>query len=364
MPSISFVVGTRPQHIKLASLIRAFNELGIEYNIIHTGQHYDYEMDKIFFDELGIPEPTVHLGVGSGSHAEQTGKILIAIEKAYKELCTRLAIIPGDTNSALAGGLAAVKLGIHVAHVEAGLRSRIPFMAEEINRVVLDHISSLLFPPTTYAYMNLIKEGIDYSKIYHVGDVMYDNIILFKRNIDKTPLPECIENNFIYTTCHRAENVDNPRNLKSIIDAIITIVNKYEYDIVFPVHPRTYKRLIEYRLLDKLRENKNICLLKPVSYFTSLKLIKNALIVLTDSGGVQKESFILGTPVVTMRNTTEWVETIEYGWNILVGHNKERIIKGIEYFLENKPKKVDTSTIYGGGKASYRIASIMKKFIN
>ncbi len=363
MTCISFVVGTRPQHIKLASLIRAFNSLGLEYNIIHTGQHYDYEMDGIFFEELGLPEPIAYLGVGSGSHGEQAGKIIIRIEKAYKEHHTRLAIIPGDTNSALASGLAAIKLGINVAHVEAGLRSRQPFMAEEINRVLLDHLSTLLFPPTTYAYMNLLKEGIDFSKVFLVGDVMYDNIVLFKNYIDKAVLPECVDGEYIYMTCHRAENVDYPDRLGSIVRAVESIARVYGYKIVFPVHPRTCKRLIKYGLLDRLSNNKSICMLKPVSYFTSLKLIKNAVVTLTDSGGVQKESFILGTPVVTMRSTTEWIETVEYGWNTLVGCSTHRIVKAVGYFINNKPESIDPAKFYGEGKASHRIARIIKDFL-
>lgn len=364
MAHVSLVVGTRPQYIKLASLIRAFNKLGIEYDIIHTGQHYDYEMDKIFFEELEIPNPTIHLGVGSGSHGEQTAKILTRIEKAYKDLNVKLAIIPGDTNSALASGLASVKLGIHVAHVEAGLRSRLTFMAEEVNRIVLDHISSLLFAPTIYAYMNLLKEGIDFSRIFLVGDVMYDNIILFRNRIESAEIPSCIDTDeYIYMTCHRAENVDYPERLSSIIKAAEIITNKLGYKIVFPVHPRTRVKLLNYNLLDKLLNNKNICVLKPVGYLVSLKLIKNALVTLTDSGGVQKESFILGTPIVTLRETTEWVETVEYGWNILTGHHTGKIVESVKYFIENKPKPVNVSKFYGDGKASYKIGEIVKKFI-
>jgi UDP-N-acetylglucosamine 2-epimerase (non-hydrolysing) len=363
MTLVSFVVGTRPQIIKLASLVREFEKQGIDYIIVHTGQHYDYEMDSIFFEELNIPKPTTYLGVGSGTHGEQTGKILIEIEKAYIKHAPRLAIVPGDTNSALAAGLAAIKLMIDVAHVEAGLRSRELYMAEEINRILLDHLSSLLFSPTNYAYTNLLNEGIDFSKIFLVGDVMYDNIILFKKYIEKTNLPNCADHEYIYVTCHRAENVDYPQRLKSIVDALIEITDEYDYGIIFPVHPRTHKKLIEYGLLEKLSSNRKICILKPVSYFTNLKLIKNAVLTITDSGGVQKESFILGTPIVTMRTTTEWIETVEHEWNILVGYSKKKILTAVNYFMSNKPQSINPAEFYGEGKASYKIAQIVKKFI-
>ena len=363
---LALVVGTRPQHIKLASLIRAFDEAGLEYSIIHTGQHYDFEMDKIFFEELGLPKPIVHLGVGSGSHGVQTGLMLMRLEENYLKLKPKLVVVPGDTNSALAGGLAAVKLGIPVAHVEAGLRSRIPFMAEEINRVVLDHISQLLFAPTEAAYQNLIHEGIDIDKIYLTGDVMADNIMLFSERIDKAEIPiDITPKNYIYVTIHRAENVDNPFKLKEVVEALTYIPQAFNLEIVFPIHPRTRNRLIEFNLWSKLEKHKNIHLLKPVSYFTSLKFVKNATIVLTDSGGLQKEAFLLGTPAITLRETTEWVETVEYGWNTLVGTCKNRIIKAIKYYLDNKLEySINPIDLYGGGKASKRIAKIISQYIN
>lgn len=357
---IVFVVGTRPQFIKLASLVKAFNDQGLDYGIIHTGQHYDYELDRVFFEELGLPEPIEHLGVGSGSHGEQTGRIIIGVEKAYLKHGVKLALVPGDTNSALAAGLAGVKIGVDVAHIEAGLRSFEPYMAEEINRRVLDHVSTLLFPPTSYAYMNLLKEGIDFSRIFLVGDVMYDNILLFSRKIDEADLPDCVDREYVYVTCHRAENVDHPDRLKNIVESLIKISS--EYLVVFPVHPRTLNKLHEYGLYDKLVD-KNICILKPVGYFTSLKLVKNASVTVTDSGGLQKESFILGTPVITLRNTTEWVETVEYGWNTLVGYGSDKIYEVFENIIVNKPRPVDIGGLYGYGYASKQIADIVKKYL-
>ncbi len=359
---IVFVVGTRPQFIKLASLVRAFNKHGIEYGVIHTGQHYDYEMNRIFFEELGLPEPIAYLGVGSGSHGEQTGKIIIGAEKKYLELGVKLAVIPGDTNSALASGLAGVKIGVDIVHVEAGLRSFEYYMAEEINRRVLDHISSLLFPPTDYAYMNLLKEGIDFSKIYLVGDVMYDNILLFRDKIEEAVLPSCVDDEYIYITCHRAENVDYPDRLNNIVKALLMIASE-GYRIVFPMHPRTRNRLKEYGLYDKLDSEQNICLLKPVSYFTSLKLARNAIVTITDSGGLQKESFILGTPVITIRNTTEWIETVEYGWNTVIGYGSNKLYSVFRETIDNPPKPVSIEGLYGDGKASHKIAIILKKYL-
>jgi len=360
---IVFVVGTRPQLIKLASLVRAFNKKGLEYGIIHTGQHYDYEMDKIFFEELGLPEPIEYLGVGSGSHGEQTGKIIIGVEKAYLKHGVKIAVIPGDTNSALAAGIGGVKIGVEIAHVEAGLRSFEYYMAEEINRRVLDHISTFLFPPTVYAYMNLLKEGIDFSRIFLVGDVMYDNILLFKKQIERAKLPECIKEEYVYVTCHRAENVDFLERLKNIIYSLKKIADE-GYQIVYPIHPRAYRRLLDYGLYSVLEKHDNICLLRPVSYFTSLKLASQALVTITDSGGLQKESFILGTPVITMRNTTEWIETVEYGWNFIVGYGSSRIYEVFKNIVENPPKKTSIEGVYGDGKASIRIADIIKKYLN
>ena len=360
---IVFVVGTRPQFIKLASLVKAFNKHGLEYGIIHTGQHYDYEMNRIFFEELELPEPIQHLGVGSGTHGQQIGLIIIRVEKAYRDLNVKLAIVPGDTNSALAAGLAAAKINVDVAHVEAGLRSYEYYMAEEINRRVLDHVSTLLFPPTEYAYRNLLKEGIDFSRIYLVGDVMYDNIMLFQDRIDKAPLPDCvsIDDEYVYVTCHRAENVDHPNRLKNIVSSLKKIAGE-GYKIVFPVHPRTLKRMKEYGFYNSIVEEKNICLIKPVGYFTSLKLVKNAMVTITDSGGLQKESFILGTPVITIRNTTEWIETIEYGWNYVVGYGSTRIYDVFKEIIENPPKKVSIKGLYGEN-ASDKIALIVKKYL-
>jgi UDP-N-acetylglucosamine 2-epimerase (non-hydrolysing) len=321
---ISSVVGARPNFIKLAPVSR---ELRKEFDeiIIHTGQHYDYEMDKIFFDELGIPEPDYHLGVGSGTHGYQTGEMIKRVEEVLMKEKPDLVIVYGDTNTTLAGALAAVKLHIKVAHVEAGLRSFDKRMPEEINRVLVDHCSDILFCPTKTAVENLKREGI-VEGVYLVGDVMVDILkecieIAEKRSkiLDELDLKP---KDYYLATVHRAENTDDFERLKNIVEAFCEVGN-----IVFPCHPRTEKRLKEYGLWNKL--TKNVKVIKPVGYLDMLILEKNAKKIITDSGGVQKEAYILKVPCITLRETTEWIETVEDGWNILVGADKEKIIRAI-----------------------------------
>lgn len=354
---ILIVVGTRPQLVKLYSLAKAFDHFNLEYGLVHTGQHYDFEMDRLFFEELKLPKPLVNLEVGSGLHGWQTGNMLIKLEETYLRFKPSLVIVPGDTNSALAGGLASVKLHIRVAHLEAGLRSKMPFMAEEINRTLLDHMSQLLFSPTKTAYDNLLREGIKYTLISNTGDVMADNIVFFGKKLEKVTLPLGLERKtYIYVTVHRSENVDNPKRLKIIVRTLAHIPKLHGLKVIFSVHPHTRKRLQELGLYDKLNASDQIYMLKPIGYFESLKLIKEALVVLTDSGGLQKESFMLQTPVITMRENTEWVETVQCGWNMIADVDPERINTGIRTFFELKPKPVDALGFYGNGQAATRIA--------
>lgn len=357
------VVGTRPQHIKLASLARALNRQGIEYVVVHTGQHYDYELDEIFFEELDLPRPVAHLGVGSGSHGYQTGTMLMRLEKVYKKFKPKMIIVPGDTNSALAGALAGVKMGFPIAHVEAGLRSRLPYMAEEVNRVLIDHVSEMLFAPTEYAYVNLLKEGIDFSRIFLTGDVMADNIILFEKRIDEI-FNEFHGEKYVYVTVHRAENTDNYFRLRNIVKALVKLSKEQDFTVVFPLHPRTQNKLSEYGLLNTLRNAENIKLMKPVGYVKSLRYARDARIVLTDSGGLQKEAFILRTPIVTLRETTEWIETVECGWNIPVGPDSSRIVEAVSTLLEKELPEVDPLKFYGSGRASERIANLVREYLS
>ncbi|OYT56921.1 MAG: UDP-N-acetylglucosamine 2-epimerase (non-hydrolyzing) [Desulfurococcales archaeon ex4484_217_2] len=359
---VAVIVGTRPQNIKLYSLVKMLERGNVDFYIVHTGQHYDYGLDRMFFEELGLPEPRVYLGVGSGTHGYQVATIVLRLEKYFIGEKPSLVIVPGDTNSALGGALASVKLGIPVAHVEAGLRSRLPFMAEEVNRVLIDHMSDILFAPTIYAYENLLREGVDVSKVFLTGDVMVDNIVMLRNEIERVQ-NEFSDLEYAYVTIHRAENTDNPARLKGIFEGLRVIAESFDLKIVFPMHPRTRIRARKYGL-EKILSHKNIHVLEPVSYLKSLRLQKDSKIVITDSGGVQKEAFVFKKPTITLRETTEWVETVEYGWNILTNPVKKDIVKAVQEAMEAKPINVDPYELYGGGKASLRILRIIKEYIS
>jgi UDP-N-acetylglucosamine 2-epimerase (non-hydrolysing) len=306
----------------------------------------------VFFKELGIPEPDYNLGIGSGSHGEQTGKMLVEIEKVLLKEKPDLVLVYGDTNSTIAGSLAAAKLYIKVAHVEAGLRSFNRGMPEELNRIVTDHLSDLLFCPTKTAVENLKREGIT-KGVFNTGDVMYDATLVFSRQLtvdrNKTILGKFGLNpkEYLYATVHRAENTDNLENLKNIISAFAESGEK----IVFPIHPRTEKAIRQLGI----KVGSNVRLIEPVGYLDNLVLIENAKKVLTDSGGIQKEAYFLKIPCITLRKETEWVETVKDGWNVLVGVDKTKIQKAIEEF-EPKGKQ---SGNFGDGAASGKIAEII-----
>ena len=355
---IATIVGARPQFIKMAPVSR---ELGKYFDeiLVHTGQHYDYEMNKIFFEELDIPEPDYYLGVGSGTHGYQTGEMLKKIEEVLLKEKPDLVLVYGDTNSTLAGALAAVKLHIKVAHVEAGLRSFDKRMPEEINRILTDHVSDLLFAPTETAVKNLHNEGIK-EGVYLTGDVMYDamlyNIKIAEKKSNILKELNLKPKGYLLATVHRAENTDNKENLKNIIEAFINCGEV----IVFPVHPRTKKYLESYGLMDKILKAENILITNPIGYLDILILEKNAKKILTDSGGVQKEAYFLKVPCITSRDRTEWVETVEDGWNILVGADKEKILKAIREF---EPCGENYSYRFGDGKASRKIIEILSDII-
>lgn len=361
------VIGARPQIIKSAPIIcEASKDSEMELQIVHTGQHYDYGMSKIFFDELDLPNPIVNLGVGPGPHAWQTGNMMVHLEKVIMDLKPDLVLVPGDTNSTLASALTAVKLQVPVAHVEAGARSYDMTMPEEVNRRLTDHCSVLLFAPTENCVNNLLKEGIPQEQIYLTGDTMYDVLtrslpkVLKSRSLEKLNLKK---DEYAVLTVHRPENVDNLEALRDIIKAILQLK---ELAIIFPVHPRTMERLQVTDLLKRAKEAEHIKLVDPIGYLEMLCLVKYARIVFTDSDGLQKEAFWLHTPCITFRQKTEWVETVQLGANTLVGNDTNTIIqKARGYLTTNNLKNMSNKlpNPFGDGCASTKIVKSLKEFV-
>lgn len=368
------VVGARPQFVKAAMVSKAFiDHGGAQEIILHTGQHYDPNMSEVFFTQMGIPKPTVQLNCGGGTHGVMTGKMLAEIESALIEHKPDCVLVYGDTDSTLAGALAAAKLHIPVAHVEAGLRSFNKAMPEEINRILTDHVAELLLVPTQSAVKQLAKEGIE-KGVYHVGDVMYDAAKIFGELADQQSslLREMALQNtaYILVTCHRAENTDSLERLASIWNALNEIALSGT-KVVLPLHPRTEKVLKSIGLLASdfsfggasVEIAPNLLLLPPVSFLDMVALEKHATVILTDSGGVQKEAYFHGVRCVTLRDETEWVETIETGWNILVGADKDRILaetsKAITQMQSGDCKSLPTIPDYGTGFAAREIVKLI-----
>lgn len=324
------VVGARPQFIKAAPVSRVLRQVAQEV-MIHTGQHYDRELSAVFFDELNIPQPDYNLGVGSGSHGWQTGQMLIQIEQVLLAEQPDWVLVYGDTNSTLAGALAAVKLHFPVAHVEAGLRSFSREMPEEHNRVLTDHVADLLFCPTKTAVDNLEREGIRRG-VHRVGDVMYDAILhnsaIAEQRSDVLARLGLASGSYALATVHRPYNTDNPQRLQSILLAFADL----DLPVVLPVHPRTRQRLTDLGLSDPKSKIQNLELIAPVGYLDMLALERHARLILTDSGGVQKEAFFFAVPCLTLRDETEWVETVEAGWNQVVGADRATIVRAAREF--------------------------------
>jgi len=344
------IVGARPQFIK-ASVVSKEIKKQHEEVLVHTGQHYDYEMSKLFFDQLGISTPDYNLGVGSGYQGMQTGKMLEKIEEVLTKEKPDFVLVYGDTNSTIAGALAAVKMHITLGHVEAGLRSFDKSMPEEINRVLTDHCSDFLFAPTKTAVINLEKEGIT-KGVHLLGDVMYDVLLHNLKFAEKSNILEELNvksKDYFLTTIHRQSNTDNADNLSNILNALSSVDKK----VIFPVHPRTTKFIERYGLKDNV--GKNIVMVKPVGYFDFLWLQKNAKKILTDSGGIQKEAYCLNVPCITLRENTEWIETVEDGWNILVGSDKEKIVSAVNSFEPSGSQR----NVFGEGDASSKIVEII-----
>lgn len=356
--NIAIILGTRPEIIKMSPIIRQLEKQKIHFFILHTGQHYSYNLDKIFFKELELPLPKYNLDVGSGTHAEETGKMLIGIENVFKKEKVDIVLVEGDTNTVLAGALAASKLHIKVGHVEAGLRSNDRTMPEEINRILTDHLSDYLFAPTSIAKENLLKEGIRDDIIFITGntivDAVYQNLKISKIKSNILKRLEVTPKKYIIITAHRQENVDVKNKLKNILEALKLISHEFKLPILYPIHPRTIKRLKEF----KLEIPKEIAIVEPLGFLDFLQLEANAALVATDSGGVQEETCILKVPCVTLRENTERPETIDVKSNILVGTNPEKILKGTRIMLG---RKRDWTVPFGAGTAGKKIIEIIKK---
>jgi UDP-GlcNAc3NAcA epimerase len=344
------IVGARPQFVKAAAVSHLLRERHREI-LVHTGQHYDYEMSGVFFDGLDLPNPDMNLGVGSGTHGAQTGAMLKGIEDVLHAERPDCLLIYGDTNSTLAGALAASKVPLPVAHVEAGLRSFNRRMPEEINRVVADHLSDLLLCPSDTAVRNLAAEGVT-RNVHLVGDVMLDVLNWAKERLASSP-PEILqrlglkEEHYLLATLHRSENTDDLGRLSQVLKAF----NSLDEPVVFPVHPRARKVITDTRCQIK----RHVRLIDPVGYLDMLALVGAARLVMTDSGGLQKEAYWLGVPCITMRSETEWVETVEAGWNTLVGSDSERIIETVHTFAPSGSRP----DLYGDGFAAARCVDLM-----
>jgi len=358
------VVGARPNFIKIAPIHKAFLSYKDNYQhlICHTGQHFDEKMSKIFFEELEMPKPDFYLGIGGGSHAEQTAKIMIEFEKILLEHKPELVIVPGDVNSTLAASLTAAKLHIPVAHVEAGLRSFDMSMPEEINRILTDKISELLFITEESAIQNLRNEGTDKSKVFFTGNVMIDSLVHYLPKINKNNILSKLhlkKDNYILSTFHRPSNVDNYDSLKMILETFSKLANSHK--IVFPVHPRTQNMIETFGFKDLIHQN--ILLLEPIGYLDFLSLMKNATLVITDSGGIQEETTFLNVQCITVRNSTERPITCNLGTNQLIGTDLDKVYNAALNVLKGNKKEGKIPDLWDG-HASERICKIIIDYIN
>ena len=353
---ITTIIGNRPQFVKAAAVSRRLRERHSE-TLIHTGQHYDDEMSRVFFEELEVPAPDVQLGIGTGTNTEQTVRMLSALGPALTQAEADLVLVYGDTNSTLAGALAAAQARVPVAHVEAGMRSFDRAMPEELNRVLTDHASDLLFCSTVTAVGNLEREAAT-GEIHLVGDVMADVSLAFapiaaKRSTALGDL-SLAPGEYLLVTAHRAGNVDVPERL----ERLVALIERLPAPVVFPLHPRTAKRLEETGLRARLDAVAGARMVPPLGYLDFLELTRNARAVLTDSGGVQKEAFLLETPCITLRDTTEWVETVSAGWNVLVDLDADAALAALDWPIPAGERP----DLYGAGRAAERIADVLDSY--
>jgi len=352
---IAIILGTRPEIIKMAPVIRELIRKQANFFVLHTGQHYSYNIDGLFFEQLKLPLAKYNLDVGSGSSAEQTAKILIGVEKILRQESPDLALVQGDTNSALAGALAAVKLHIKVGHVEAGLRSYDRSMPEEINRILTDHCSDFLFAPTEKAKEILRGEGIDEAKIFITGNTIvedvWQNLEIARDKVDIIGTLGLKPKGYFLVTLHRQENVDNRSRFSSILEGLSRLASEFDLPVICPIHPRSRKMMTKFDL-----STQGLRLIEPVGFLEFLQLESNARLILTDSGGVQEESCILGVPCVTLRNNTERPETLEIGSNTLAGVAPDSILEHTKLMLGRENKWVNP---FGDGTAARRIIGII-----
>jgi len=352
---IAIILGTRPEIIKMAPLIKIYQENRADFFLLHTGQHYSYQMDKVFFEQLKLPRPRYNIDVGSSSHAEQTGRMLIGVEKILLKEKPDVVLVEGDTNSVLAGALAAVKLGIRVGHVESGLRSYDRTMPEELNRLLTDHLADYLFAPTPKAKDILLGEGIDEKKVFVTGNTIVDavrqNLELAKSGKDVLNDLKLEPKQYFLVTLHRQENVDKAARFGSILLGLDMLAVRNKLPVVYPIHPRSRKMMDEFKL-----KPENLTLIEPADFLSFLQLESGARLILTDSGGVQEEACILGVPCVTLRDNTERPETLEVGANMLAGADAASILECVEVMLDKKDK---WDNPFGDGKAAARIVKII-----
>ena len=353
---VAVVLGTRPEIIKMAPIVRALEHEDLDYFILHTGQHYSYNMDRVFFEQLELPEAKYNLDAGSGSHAEQTGKMLIGIEKVLRKEKPDVVLVEGDTNTVLAGALAAVKLGIRVGHVEAGLRSYDREMPEEVNRVLVDHCSDLLFAPTEKSRRILLGEGISEEKVFVTGntivDAVYQNLEIARRKVNDYEGLGVDDCGYFLVTVHRQENVDNEVRFRGILKGLEMVREEFGFPVIYPIHPRAKKQLRMFNI-----DINGVNVVEPLDYLSFLQLESNAKLILTDSGGVQEEACILGVPCVTLRYNTERPETLDVGANVLAGTEPYEIVEKARLMM-NKRKCWENP--FGDGKAGERIAQILR----